>query len=175
MSELVRNVFLIGVMGAGKTTVARRLARDLHVASVDVDAYIKRKHGANPTELFRTMGEGPFRNAEAQALKECAAMGPAIISCGEGVVVMPQSRTLLRDQGFTVLIDAPSKYALSRIHNLSTRPLIAHGHDPKAVMEGRRPLYEKVAHVTVCTQGKSTSCIAAEIAQILKDQGVYRD
>jgi shikimate kinase len=174
MSELVRNVFLIGVMGAGKTTIARRLARDLHVASIDVDAYLKRKHGANPTELFKSMGEGPFRDAEAQALKECADMGPAIISCGEGIVVMPQSRILLRDEGFTVLIDAPSKYALSRIHNLSTRPLIAHGHDPKAVMDGRRPLYEKVAHATVSTRGKSTPAIAAEVAKILKSEGVYR-
>ena len=83
---LKKNVFLVGFMGVGKTPVARRMARDMGVACVDVDAFLERKHGKSAAELFGELGEDALRELEYEALVECANMGPSLISCGEGIV-----------------------------------------------------------------------------------------
>ena len=94
MGTLSRNVFLVGFCGVGKTTVARRLARDLGVAAIDVDSSPGAKVRQDANQLFKQRGEKGLRRAESCAFAECCAMGPAVISCGEGIVVAPKNRGL---------------------------------------------------------------------------------
>ncbi len=173
VGTLKKNVFLVGFMGVGKTTVARRMARDMGVPCVDVDAYLNRKHGKSAAELFGELGEGKLRELEYEALVECADMGPSIISCGEGIVANPKSRSLLKKRGFAVMLESSESTSLGRIHNLSTRPLLAHDCDIAGLWEARRPLYEEVARAKINVQGRSTASVAGFVAKVLARAGVY--
>ena len=174
MGTLSRNVFLVGFMGVGKTTVARRLARDLGVAAIDVDSFLQRKCGKDANQLFKQRGEKGLRRAESCAFAECCTMGPAVISCGEGIVVAPKNRGLLRNEGFTVLLESSAEGSLARVRSYKTRPLLASGCDTDKLWDARKPLYEEVADVIVDVREKGTACVAHEIAEILKAEGVYR-
>lgn len=173
MGTLSRNIFLVGFMGVGKTTVARRLARDLGVAAIDVDSYLQRKCGKDANQLFKQRGEKELRRAESRAFVECCAMGPAVISCGEGIVVSPDNRAVLRQEGFTVLLESSAEGSLARVRSYKTRPLLASGCDTDKLWDDRKPLYEEVADVVVDVEDKSTGAVAQEIADILKTEGAY--
>lgn len=174
MAALKKNVFLVGFMGVGKTTVARRLARDLGVASIDVDAYLHRKHGKDANQLFKQRGEKGLRKLESYALAECAAMGPAVISCGEGIVACARNRSLIAEEGFAVLLESSMEGSLARVRSLRTRPLLAHGCDTDKLWRERKPLYDEVARARIDVSDKSTAAVAAEVADVLKKAGIYR-
>lgn len=173
MGVLKRNVFLVGFMGVGKTTVARRMARDMGVACVDLDAYLARKHGKSAAELYGELGEETLRDMEAEALAECAGRGPSVISCGEGIVASEKSREILKRQGFAVMLESTEEASLGRIHNLSTRPLLAHDCDIEGLWEQRKPLYEEVARAKIDVNRRSTASTAGFIAKVLVRAGVY--
>ncbi|MDO4442589.1 MAG: shikimate kinase, partial [Slackia sp.] len=147
VGALTKNVFLVGFMGVGKTTVARRLARDLGVAAIDVDAYLHRKYGRDANQLFKQRGEKGLRRLEAEALAECAAMGPAVVSCGEGIVALPANRRILAEEGFSVLLESSMEGSLARVRSLRTRPLLAHGYDTDKLWRERKPFNDEVARV----------------------------
>ena len=174
MGTLTKNVFLVGFMGVGKTTVARRLARDLGVASIDVDAYLHRKYGKDANQLFKQRGEKGLRRLESAALAECASMGPAVISCGEGIVALAANRKAISEKGFAVLLESSMEGSLARVRRLRTRPLLAHGCDTDKLWRERKPLYDEVARARIDVRGKATAAVAAEVAAVLKKEGVYR-
>lgn len=173
VGTLKKNVFLVGFMGVGKTTVARRMARDMGVACVDVDAFLERKHGRSAAELFGEFGEDVLRELEYEALVECTNMGHFLISCGEGIVAFDKSRELLKRRGFAVMLESSEATSLGRIHNLSTRPLLAHDCDIEGLWEQRKPLYEEVARAKINVQGRSTGSVADFVAKVLARAGVY--
>lgn len=123
--ELTRPVFFVGFMGAGKTSVARRLARTCGVASVDMDTYIERREGKKVKEIFAEGGEEGFRAIETDVLRELGAkLDPLLISCGGGVVVTPANHDVFREAGFVVYLEVTADEAASRISDTSTRPLV---------------------------------------------------
>ncbi len=83
-------------------------------------------------------------------------MGHSLISCGEGIVAFDKSRELLKRRGFAVMLESSEATSLGRIHNLSTRPLLAHDCDIEGLWEQRKPLYEEVARAKINVQGRST-------------------
>lgn len=143
------------------------MARDMGVACVDVDAFLERKHGKSAAELFGEFGEDVLRELEYEALVECANMGPSLISCGEGIVAFDKSRELLKRRGFAVMLESSEATSLGRIHNLSTRPLLAHDCDIEGLWEQRKPLYEEVARAKINVQGRSTGSVAGFVAKVL--------
>ena len=104
VGELARPVFFVGFMGAGKTSVARRLARTCGVASVDMDTYLERREGKRVKEIFAQAGEDGFRAIETDVLRELAGKEPLLVSCGGGVVKRDENRAILRDAGFVVYL-----------------------------------------------------------------------
>ncbi|MEY8461459.1 shikimate kinase [Eggerthellaceae bacterium 24-137] len=171
--ELTRPVFFVGFMGAGKTSVARRLARTCGVASVDMDTYIERREGKKVKDIFAEAGEEGFRTVETAVLRELAAGdNPMLVSCGGGVVVTPANHEVFREGGFVVYLEVTADEAASRISDMSTRPLFQNLEAARARCAEREPLYEAVADVTVPTAGRSVAAIARDVQRVLEKEGI---
>ena len=153
---MAERLLLVGMMGAGKTTVARLAARRLRWAYVDTDGEITRSTGATVPELFARHGEGRFREEEARALDAVLGRpGPLVVSVGGGAVLDPANRRRLREAGTVVWLRARPATLLARVHDGAGRPLLA-GDSPEdraltleRLEAERRPLYAEVAHEVV--------------------------
>ncbi|HYI62090.1 MAG TPA: shikimate kinase [Acidimicrobiales bacterium] len=145
-------VVLVGMMGAGKSTVGRRLASRLGRPFVDADDELVRRSGRTVREWFAEEGEDGFRAAEAALLADLlAAPGPAVIAAGGGVVTRPRNREALRGGARVVYLRAGAPFLRSRLERKPHRPLL--DDDPEAVLvrllDERSALYEEVADLVV--------------------------
>ena len=172
VGQLKEPVFLVGFMGAGKTSVSRKLARMVGVASVDMDTYIVRREQKSVSQIFDEVGEAGFRAIETNVLYELAAKEPMIVSCGGGVVLRPENRQLLKEQGFTVYLKVTAEEAASRISNFESRPLFGDLENAQRVIDSRRGLYEEVADIAIDTAGRGSTAIAHELEEILEREGI---
>ena len=170
--ELSRPVFLVGFMGAGKTSVARRLARVCRLASVDMDTYLERREGRKVKAIFTEAGEEGFRVIETDVLRELAEKDPLLVSCGGGVVLKEENRAILKRAGFVIHLKVTAEEAASRISDTSTRPLFQDLEAARKRCVERAPLYDEVADAVVDTAGKSVVAIAREVAALLEKEGV---
>lgn len=170
--ELARPVFFVGFMGAGKTSVSRRLARLCGIASIDMDSYIERREGRRIRDIFAEDGEGHFRDLETQVLREMTQGDPVLVSCGGGVVLRPENRAILREGGFVVFLKVQADEAKSRISDPSTRPLLGDAEAARKTNAERLPLYEEVADATVDTSGKGVTALAYKVKSIMEKEGI---
>lgn len=170
--RLSRPVFFIGFMGAGKTSVARKLARLCGMASVDMDAYLERREGRKINEIFAEDGEEGFRLVETDVLRELLEKEPLLVSCGGGVITREENRALLREGGCVVHLRVTVDEAAARISDKSTRPLFQDIEAARRRCEERKPLYESMANITVNTAGKNVYVIAREVQRALEKEGV---
>lgn len=170
--SLKKHVFLIGFMGAGKSTVARKLARSVGLSSVDMDIYLERREGKAIKDIFAESGEDAFRTIETDVLRELIAKEPLIISCGGGIITKPENRKLLHENGFVIYLNVDVLEASERISNKSSRPLFQDLEAAKALADKRRPLYEEAAHITIDTAHKSVGAITYSVRSALEKEGV---
>lgn len=163
VAEPTGAIVLIGPMGAGKTSIGRRVARELGVPFADTDKIVVRDHGPIP-ELFVCEGEARFRELEREAVREALARG-GVVALGGGAVLDADTRARLKDHRVVFLTVSPNIVA-ARIHG-ADRPLLADG-DPvarwKRIFAERRELYDEAADVTFDT---STGPLAAVVADIV--------
>lgn len=172
MYQLLKPVFLIGFMGAGKTSVARRIARSCGLASIDMDSYIVRREGKEIPEIFAECGEAGFREIETQALREIAAMEEnLIVSCGGGIVTTPENLDIMAECGLVVHLKVTADQAAKRIGNTSSRPLFDNLENARARCDARMPLYDQAADITVDTADKAMGQIAGELRARLEEKG----
>lgn len=169
---LNQTVFFVGFMGAGKTSVARKLARNAGVAAVDMDAFIARRCQCTVPEIFAESGEEGFRAIESDVLEELAGGDPCLVSCGGGVVLAQRNREVLNKRGFVVYLKVTAAEAASRISDVSTRPLFGDLDQAEQVIRKRLPLYEEVADITIDTAGRTTGSIAREVFALLSEKGI---
>jgi shikimate kinase len=164
-----RHLVLIGLMGAGKTTVGERCAELLHRPFLDTDELVVAVAGVPFDELWATEGERGFRARERVAVSD-AVMSPTplVISCGGGTVLDPDNRRSLRARGVVVWLKATSAVLASRLTGDDTRPLLAGG-DRTATLERlsaqREPAYEAAAHVQIDTEDRSVDEVAAAVVE----------
>ena len=118
------NIFLIGFMGTGKTTVSKALAEILNCKEVDTDKYLVEKYNKEITEMFEVMSEDEFRDAESVAIEEIAKTKPQIISCGGGAVIRKKNSDVLKKSGVIVRLDADPETIFERVSRRTTRPLL---------------------------------------------------
>jgi shikimate kinase len=132
--HLDRPIVLVGLMGVGKSTVGRRLAKRLGLPFVDSDSEIEDAVGLPWGELFERYGEEDYRDGERRLVARLIDGQVRVIATGGGVFVDPRTRALLKDQAITVWLDAPVDVLAERTARRDTRPLLKNG-DPKATLE----------------------------------------
>ena len=167
------NIFLVGMMGAGKTTIGRSLARKLGLTFVDADKELVARTGAAVATIFEIEGEAGFRKRESALLVELAAGENSVIATGGGVVLAGENRKVLRERGTVIYLRARVESLWERTRHDSSRPLLATP-DPRAtlatLLEQREPLYLEVAHLVVDTGPQSPSALATRLAATLRQQ-----
>lgn len=148
----MKNIYLIGLPGCGKTTVGNIVAKKLNMELVDMDALIVEKQGMSINEIFETDGEDFFRQVESEVLTQLSKTENKLISTGGGVVKLPQNRELLKS-GRVVYIYATVEEIAKR-SNFSDRPLLKDNiENLKNLFEQRKELYKECADVVVLSEG----------------------
>jgi shikimate kinase len=163
---LTRHLFLVGMMGSGKSTVARLIGAELGWAVVDSDEQVERATGRSVVEIFATDGEPAFRAAEAEALAAaCAADGPVVVAVAGGAVLDPANRRLLRGGGKVVWLRASTATLAARVGSGEGRPLLDGDRDGalERLSAARSPLYQEVADVVVDVDDAAPEQVAAAV------------
>jgi shikimate kinase len=167
-----RAVVLVGMMGAGKSSIGRRLAGTLDIPFVDADTEIEKAAGMTIPEIFESQGEDYFRAGEARVIARLLDSGPCVLATGGGAFMNPQTRALVRDRGFSVWLKADLDVLLKRVKRRADRPLLKTD-DPAATLEKliveRYPVYAE-ADVTVMSRDVPHETIVAEIITSLADK-----
>jgi shikimate kinase len=165
------NVFLVGMMGAGKTTLGKVLAQRLGLEFVDMDRVLVERTGVPVATIFEIEGERGFRRRESCALAELAAHDDRVIATGGGAVLAEENRRVMRASGTVVYLRARLEHLWERTRHDASRPLLATA-DPRAtlaaLLEQRDPLYRDAAHVIVDTGSQSASSAASRVIAALK-------
>lgn len=161
-----RPLALVGLMGSGKSAVARILGERMGVLVADLDATVEAAEGRSIDVLFAREGEAYFRRREGEVLRQALEAGARIIACGGGVVLDPAHRALLRERCEVVWLEVPAAEAARRIGDGTGRPLLAGGPPGTrlaALLAERGPLYVEVAHHRVDTAGRTPERVAEAI------------
>ncbi len=170
-------VFLVGPMGAGKTTIGRHLATELSLPFIDTDQEIEDRSGADIPWIFDVEGEEGFRKREQRVLSDACESTPAVIATGGGMVVLEENRRLMRGSGVVVYLHATVKQQLNRTGKDRNRPLLNDG-DPQTILTDlmtiREPLYREIAHVVVATDNRNPRVTASEIARQVAELPEYQ-
>ncbi|MDO8958170.1 MAG: shikimate kinase [Rhodocyclaceae bacterium] len=157
-------IYLVGMMGAGKTTVGRRLSKSIGWPFVDLDQHIESSTGVSVATIFEIEGEAGFRQREALALKQLASAGELIVATGGGVVLNPLNRARMTASGVVVYLCAPPGLLFERTRHDKTRPLLQVA-DPLAritsLVEKRDPLYREVADFIIEPNGGLSNAVSA--------------
>jgi shikimate kinase len=164
------NVFLVGAMGAGKSTIGRSLASLLHMPFFDSDHEIEVRTGASVTLIFEIEGEPGFRQREAGIIEELTRGENIVLATGGGVVLMPDNRRHLRERGTVVYLQASLDTLLERTRHDRDRPLLQTDDREgvlKRLLAQRDPLYRDVAHIVVETTHRPPATVAREIVKRL--------
>lgn len=161
------NLVLVGPMGAGKSSIGRRLAERFGLVFVDADAYIEQRTGASISAIFDHVGEAGFRERESIALGELLASNGQLVATGGGAVLDAGNRQLMRERGFVVYLSAGIDSQLKRLSRDRTRPLLQRG-DREQVLRDlaafREPLYREVADLVMDTDGLTAAEAASRLA-----------
>lgn len=168
------NVFLVGLMGAGKTSVGKLLARRLGKTFFDCDQEIERTTGVKIAVIFEIEGESGFRAREEKALAELVARKDIVLATGGGAVLSPVNRQRLAENGIVIYLRAAAADLWARTRHDKNRPLL-NTPDPLArlqqLFDQRDPLYREVADIIVDTGEQSLGNLASKVeAQLLKHQ-----
>jgi shikimate kinase len=169
--RLDRPVVLVGLMGVGKSTVGRRLAKRLGLPFVDSDSAIEDASGFSAAEVYERFGEQDFRDGERRLVARLVEGEVRIIATGGGAFVDPRTRELLNERAITIWLDAPVDILAERTSRRNTRPLLRTP-DPKATLERlseeRRPSYQE-AHIHVKSGNGEHKGVVESIIQALED------
>ena len=154
------NIFLIGPMGVGKTTIGRQLAKSLSFDFIDSDHEIEKRTGADIPWIFDIEGEQGFRQRERQVISDLVKMQGIVLATGGGAVLDPQNRADLKGNGVVVYLKASVKKLLQRTARDRQRPLLKTSNPRQklaAILEEREPIYLEMADIIVDTEKRNVS------------------
>lgn len=167
----MKNIFLIGFMGCGKSTIAKALSKKLGVTQVEMDEMIVQEQGMPITDIFEKYGETYFRDIETDLVRRLQEKDGVVVSCGGGAVLREENRTMMKNSGVIVWLTAKPETILERVKHSTNRPVL-NGHMNveyiEELMEKRHVCYEEAADFAVETDGKDRETICAEILTLIQ-------
>jgi len=161
-----RRIFLVGPMGAGKTTIGKRLAKALKLKFIDADHELERRTGVTIATIFDIEGEAGFRQREQKLLDELTQTDGVVLATGGGAVLNAGTRQVLAARGFAVYLYAAPEELIARTRNDTHRPLLQapdRAERLRAIVTERHPLYQEVAHFSIDTGALPLGEIVARI------------
>lgn len=168
------NIFIVGPMGSGKSTVGKIISNELFLNFFDTDEEIEARTGASIDWIFDLEGEEGFRKRESKILEEMVQQNSIVLSTGGGIILSESNRELLSSRGTVFYLATPIAVQLERTSKDKDRPLLKNG-DPGKILEelhvARESLYEGVADYIVNTEGKSSQEVSTEIIKLVKNYG----
>lgn len=166
-----RHLFLIGFMGAGKSTIARTLHGLCGLEVLEMDAELERRAGMRVSEIFASQGEEAFRRMETDLITSLGGETGCVVSCGGGVPMREENVRAMRSLGHIIWLTAQPETVLARVSGSHDRPLLE-GHKDlpyiRGLLERRRPSYEAAADIAIATDGKTPRQICADILAALE-------
>ena len=164
------NIFLVGLMGAGKTTVGRLLARRLDKTFIDADQELAERTGASIPLIFDFEGEAGFRRRETKLIQELTARTDIVLATGGGAVLSPENRRALKNNGVVVYLNAAVSELWQRTRYDKNRPLLQTA-NPRAKLEAlfkeRDPLYREIADIIVDSSASNVYTLIHDLEQKL--------
>jgi shikimate kinase len=164
------SIVLVGMMGAGKSTIGRRLAARLRLPFLDADIEIEAAAGMSIPDIFETHGEPHFRDGEARVIARLLDSGPAVIATGGGAFMREETRTRVRDKAVSIWLKADVDIIMKRVKRRADRPLLQ-TEDPTAtvsrLLEAREPIY-RTADVTILSRDVPHDRIVDECIEALR-------
>ena len=174
MAALRRTIALVGMMGAGKSSVGRRLAARLGVPFCDADAEIEAAAGCTISDIFEQYGESAFRDGERKVIGRLLAEPPHVMATGGGAFIDPETRAHVKECAISVWLKAPVDVLLARVHRKDNRPLLKAG-EPREVLERllreREPTYA-LADIAVESENGPHGETVERILAALKERGI---
>ncbi len=165
-------IFLVGPMGAGKSTIGRRLAQRLQLDFVDSDKEIENRTGADIPLIFELEGELGFRQREACVIDELSQRDHIVLATGGGAILSEENRKLLHQRGTTIYLQTSVDFQLQRTSRDSKRPLLQ-TENPRQKLEEllvvRDPLYRELADIIVRTDGRHVNAVVNEIVRRIRN------
>jgi shikimate kinase len=167
-----RSVVLVGMMGAGKSTIGRRLSSRLGMPFLDADAEIEAAAGMSIPDIFESRGEPDFRDGEVRVIARLLDSGPAVLATGGGALMRKETRDRIREQAVSIWLKADAEVVMRRVKRRTDRPLLQTA-DPESTVERlikeREPLYQQ-ADLTVWSRDVPHEKIVDECIQALHDR-----
>jgi shikimate kinase len=165
-----RNIFLVGLMGSGKTTIGQLLAKRLQLPFIDSDHELERRTGVSVATIFEIEGEAAFRQREAALIQEISLQRPIVLGTGGGAILDEATREVLRNRGDVIYLHSTAETSYERIRRNRDRPLLMVT-DPLArlrqLYEHRNPLYRATAHYVVESYRDRPTAVVNEIVSLL--------
>lgn len=167
--EANRNIFFIGFMGCGKSTMARLLSQKTGAKLIEMDETIESEAGMSINEIFETYGEMHFRDLESALIGRISEEGGAVVSCGGGAILRQENVECMKKNGLIVYFSATPETIYRRVRNSTNRPLLNGNMNVEyiaSLMETRLPRYLAAADVTISVDGKEKREILDELCAI---------
>ncbi len=167
------NIYLVGMPGAGKTTVGRQLARRMQRAFIDADQEIEARTGVRIPLIFDIEGEQGFRDRESKVIAELGSQSMLVVATGGGAVLRPENRAALKEGGIVVYLHATPRLLFERTRLDHNRPLLQVADPMKKIEElfaVRDPLYREVADITINSPGGSVGHLVKQLERELQKQ-----
>lgn len=164
-----KHIFLIGFMGAGKSSIAKELQEQLQRPVIEMDERIVREQGMSINDIFAQFGEERFRDIESALVDTIGNEEASIVSCGGGAVLREKNRVRMKETGTIVYLTAEPETIYERVKDSTDRPILNENMSVehiRGLMEKRRALYEDAADVSISTDGKTTAEICQEIINV---------
>lgn len=164
------NIFLIGFMGCGKSTVSKMLSERLGLKAVDSDEYIENEHNMKISDMFEKYGEEYFRKCETDFLDNLLPDAGYIVACGGGMAVNEKNVCIMKEKGIVVMLDAAAETIFERVRRSTHRPLLYGNMNIdyiRKLMDARMPAYNSACDFRICVDNKSPYVITDEIMDII--------
>ena len=165
-----KNIFIVGSMGSGKTSIGKILAKKNHLSFLDTDHEIIRSSGYSIPDIFEKFGEEYFRELETKQLKKMYGMKNHVISTGGGIILQKQNIELIKDLGIIIFLDISINSQINRVKNRKNRPLINDNNlkdNLLSLKKIRDPIYKKISNYIIDVSEKERNQIVTEIQEII--------